>query len=780
MLLRAKSGLIIAVSVLTLTAILSVGVQGPFTRLTPSDWLALMVIVSGFGLVAYSLGAQRRRTVETDLRHRIAAEELLAEVSTRFINVAADGVDAEIHAALRALGEFTVVDRAYVFKLLDRATCLSNTHEWCAPGIVPQIETLQALPVELFPWWMARLNRHESIHIPRIADLPIEAAAEKDLLQQQAIQSVVVVPMFESHQLVGFVGFDAVRGEKTWPEADIRLLQIVAETFASALARQHAEWEIRALNETLERRVLKRTQQLEAANQELGHEVFERARVEAALRESESFYQSLAEVLPMPLCRKDLDGRFTFGNRLYCEGLHLALPDLIGKTDFDLHPSELAEKYRQDDRRVIESGQVFEAVEEHRTLSGHKSFVQVVKAPIRVADGDIIGVQIMFWDITEQREHEIALRDSEERFRQIAENMHEVFWMIGLEPLRILYVSPVFEDIWGRSCESVYANPAELITTIYVDDLPNVTAFVERLGRGEAGFVESRIVRPDGSIGWVWVRAFPIHNAQGEVYRMAGIAEDVTDRKQAEEELRRAMAHEKELNELKTRFISMASHDFRTPLAAILSSTDLLEHYGDRLTDERKHQHLQQIQASVKHMTGLLEDVLTIGRADAGKIEFQPAPLDVREFCCHLVEELQLSAGTRHTLRLMIEGAAWPAALDVKLLRQILTNLLSNAIKYSPDGGDVSLHVTHEPAFVVFQVVDHGLGIPAAAQAHLFETFHRADNVGGIPGTGLGMAIVKKSVDLHQGTIEFESAVGVGTTFVVRLPDAAANGQHAG
>lgn len=780
MLRRVTPGLIIAVSVLTLTAILSVGVQGPFTRLTPSDWLVLMVIVGGLGLVAYSQGALRRQTVETDLRHRIAAEELLAEVSTRFINVAADGVDAEIHAALQALGEFTAVDRAYVFKLLDESTRLSNTHEWCAPGIVPQIERLQALPVDSFPWWMARLARHESIHIPRVANLPIEAAAEKDLLQQQAIQSVVVVPMFESHRLVGFVGFDAVRGEKSWPEADIRLLQIVAETFASALARQHAEWEIRALNETLERRVLKRTQQLEAANQELGREVFERARAEAALRESESFYQSLAEVLPMPLCRKDLHGRFTFGNRLYCEGLHLTLPELIGKTDFDLHPSELAEKYRQDDRRVIESGQVFEAVEEHRTLSGRKSFVQVVKAPIRVAEGDIIGVQIMFWDITEQREHEIALRDSEERFRQIAENMHEVFWMIGLEPLRILYVSPVFEDIWGRSCESVYANPAELITTIYVDDLPNVTAFVERLGRGEADFVESRIMRPDGSIGWVWVRAFPIHNTQGEVYRMAGIAEDVTDRKQAEEELRRAMAHEKELNELKTRFISMASHDFRTPLATILSSTDLLEHYGDRLTDERKHQHLQQIQGSVKHMTGLLEDVLIIGRADAGKIEFQPAPLDVQEFCCHLVEELQLGAGTRYTLRLLIDEAPRPVALDVKLLRQILTNLLSNAIKYSPAGGDVSLHVTHEPAFIVFRVVDHGLGIPPAAQAHLFETFHRADNVGDIPGTGLGMAIVKKSVDLHQGTIEFESAVGVGTTFVIRLPDTVSNGHHAG
>ncbi len=421
---------------------------------------------------------------------------------------------------------------------------------------------------------------------------------------------------------------------------------------------------------------------------------------------------------------------------------------------------------------MIESGQVFETVEEHQTLGGHKSYVQVVKAPIRVADGRIIGVQIMFWDITAHRTQEDALRESEERFRQIAENMHEVFWMAALNPPRVLYVSPVYEEIWGRSCESLYADPAAIIETVYADDLPGVTAFIERLRLGQIGFAESRIVRPDGSIGWIWVRAFPIRNAQGEIYRVAGIAEDVTERKQAEEELRRALAQEKELGELKSRFISMASHDFRTPLTTILSSADLLDRYSHKLSDERKRQHLQQIQASVKHMTGLLEDVLIIGRADAGKVEFKPASLDLGRFCGDLIEELQLSAGAKYLLHLACDGPCEAVALDVKLLRQILTNLLSNAIKYSPDGGEVGLTVICDEAGVVFRVEDHGLGIPAAAQPHLFDTFHRAENVGSIPGTGLGLAIVKKSVDLHHGAIGFESAVGVGTTFIVRLPNA--------
>ncbi len=239
--------------------------------------------------------------------------------------------------------------------------------------------------------------------------------------------------------------------------------------------------------------------------------------------------------------------------------------------------------------------------------------------------------------------------------------------------------------------------------------------------------------------------------------------------RQAHEEVRRALDKERELGELKSRFISMASHEFRTPLTSILSSAEMLEHYSHKLTEQKRLEHLHRIQASVKNMIGLLEDVLIIGKAEAGKLEFAPAPMDMVEFCRDLVEEMQLSF-SEHTLRFRSQGQCEQAWLDERLLRHILLNLISNACKYSPAGSAVDFDLTCQADRAILRIQDYGIGIPIEDQARLFETFHRARNVGNTPGTGLGMAIVKRSVDLHGGAIQVDSQVGVGTTVTVTLP----------
>ena len=247
------------------------------------------------------------------------------------------------------------------------------------------------------------------------------------------------------------------------------------------------------------------------------------------------------------------------------------------------------------------------------------------------------------------------------------------------------------------------------------------------------------------------------------------IVRDITKRKQVETEIRSTLERERELNEMKTRFVSMTSHEFRTPLTTILSSAELLEHYGERWDIAKQHQYLKKIQTAATHMTELLNDVLLINRAESGRMEFNPQPLVLNDFCQEIVEELEITTN-RHTLEMRSHLPDIPHQIDRKLMRHILTNLLANAINYSPSGGKIIVALNSAGEYIELQVQDSGIGIPAEAHPTLFDSFVRGPNVATISGTGLGLAIVKKSVALHQGQINFESTVGKGTTFTITLP----------
>ncbi|HEY9620399.1 MAG TPA: ATP-binding protein [Crinalium sp.] len=241
-------------------------------------------------------------------------------------------------------------------------------------------------------------------------------------------------------------------------------------------------------------------------------------------------------------------------------------------------------------------------------------------------------------------------------------------------------------------------------------------------------------------------------------------------RKQAEEEIRKSLAKEQELNKLKSNFISIVSHEFRTPLTSIVMAAELLEKCGHEQTVEKRNHYFQQIRSSAKRMNRLIEDVLLISKGEGGKLAFHPQQMNLQEFCQELVDELQISVSSKHTLTFTCKEGLTHVYADANLLHHILNNLLSNAIKYSPDGGVVQFTLEQQGNFTQFQIKDAGIGIPAVDQQHLFEVFQRATNVAKIPGTGLGLSIVKQCVDLHGGEISVESTVNQGTTFTVSLP----------
>ncbi|MEC7519445.1 MAG: DAHL domain-containing protein [Myxococcota bacterium] len=228
---------------------------------------------------------------------------------------------------------------------------------------------------------------------------------------------------------------------------------------------------------------------------------------------------------------------------------------------------------------------------------------------------------------------------------------------------------------------------------------------------------------------------------------------------------------EAELARLKSRFVSMTSHEFRTPLSVILSSAELFEAYGERWDRAKRATHLDRIQGSAKAMSRMLDDVLLIGRAESGMLELKARPLSLPALIDSVVEEVRAVVGPERALEITRRGTeAERVWLDDKLLRHVLTNLLSNAFKYSPDESAVDLLVETDAEGVRLEVRDRGIGIPEADRAHLFEAFHRGSNASRIPGTGLGLAVVQRSVEVHRGTLEVESEEGRGTTFRVRVP----------
>jgi signal transduction histidine kinase len=249
-------------------------------------------------------------------------------------------------------------------------------------------------------------------------------------------------------------------------------------------------------------------------------------------------------------------------------------------------------------------------------------------------------------------------------------------------------------------------------------------------------------------------------------------------KRQAAEAMGKALEQEKELVDLKLRFFSMVSHEFRTPLSIILGSAQMLAENNPSMSSDRRQKNIHRIQTSAELMTRHLTDMLTLTRAEAGNLEYNPQPLDVEAFCLNLLEDLQLSAPTESRLKFSSQGRCGLVSLDEKLLFSILSNLLLNAMKYSTSGSPIELQLGVERGGILFRITDTGIGITPTDQPNLYEPFFRGENAADIQGTGLGLVVVKRCVELHGGEIRVHSQVGVGTTFRVWLPDAAAQTVH--
>ncbi len=233
--------------------------------------------------------------------------------------------------------------------------------------------------------------------------------------------------------------------------------------------------------------------------------------------------------------------------------------------------------------------------------------------------------------------------------------------------------------------------------------------------------------------------------------------------------LNSALSEERERRLLKSRLIAMISHDFRNPLAAIISSSDLIKNYEDRMTAERRHQYLDRINGSVHLLLQMLDDLMMVAAMESGHLDFTVEVVDITRFLDTIIDEFRLIDQGGHEILFEEQGSVTIEG-DARLLRQLIVNLLSNSLKYSPTETHIKVGMIEQPAYIELTVEDQGIGIPLEDLPNLFEPFHRSDNAKGFKGMGLGLTIVKQAVDLHGGMVSVESEVGYGTRFTVLLP----------
>lgn len=367
------------------------------------------------------------------------------------------------------------------------------------------------------------------------------------------------------------------------------------------------------------------------------------------------------------------------------------------------------------------------------------------------------------------------LRESEERFRLIAENLREMIWISDPAYTVHYYLSPAYETIWGRPIETARKNPRSFLESVLPQDRERVEAALEGyvLGEYEA---EYRVVRPDGQVRWISGRAYPVRDEHERVVHVVGIAEDITEQKHTEEERERLLESERRAHaeteaalHMRDRVLGIVSHDLKNPLHTIGMAAELLEM---RLPEERRTQQLDIIRRTVARANRMVLDLLDAARIESGQaVAVEPQPLAVRPLLDEAIEAFRLQAEEkRQQLICDASETIAPVHADHDRVLQALSNLIGNAVKFTPEGGQICVRAEPgEDGTVRFSVSDTGPGIPPEILPHLFEPFAQAKDTASL-GTGLGLSIARGIVEAHGGQLGVRSGPGSGTEFAFTLP----------